>query len=311
MSLDPWPFLAVAAIAAAVFLSGALLGRRYQLKIAPAAAVLATGLAFYIGCRIIGLKPHWPPAEPFDRLMFILFPAVLAVELAAALAGRFAWIAWIPRIAICCLAGRIILHNTYFIKDSGPDTPKWTSTQTWEIFAALASALVIVWAAMAALERYRAPRTAAFGVAIVCGGAAAIVMLSGYATDPQFGLVLCAALMGIVASSLVLAPAPDLTGAVSFGVVGIFALMVLGPTFGTLSTPAAAIMLLAPVLCWLPELPPRLRAAGQIAAVAVPVLIVVLLVKQKFDDDSVKKAPTTTQGSASDGYDASDYDMFK
>jgi hypothetical protein len=63
-------------------------------------------------------------------------------------------------------------------------------------------------------------------------------------------------------------------------------------------------------LCWLPELPPRLRAAGQIAAVAVPVLIVVLLVKQKFDDDSMKSAPTT-QGSASDGYDASDYDMFK
>jgi hypothetical protein len=95
-------------------------------------------------------------------------------------------------------------------------------------------------------------------------------------------------------------------------VVAVFSILIDGRYFGGLSTTMAAILFFAPLVCWLPELPPRLRDVGRIATIGVPVLIVVLLAKQLFDKESARSS-TKAKGetSASYDYNASDYDSFK
>ncbi len=46
--------------------------------------VVGVGAAFYLGCRVLGLWPRWPPREDLDRFLLLVLPAAVAVELLAA-----------------------------------------------------------------------------------------------------------------------------------------------------------------------------------------------------------------------------------
>jgi hypothetical protein len=79
-----------AAIVATVIL---LISAKTWAKAGPAwrgaSAVAGAGLGFFVGCLILGMRPHWPPQEDQDRLLLIIIPAVIAVEVVAALSERF------------------------------------------------------------------------------------------------------------------------------------------------------------------------------------------------------------------------------
>jgi len=348
------PFAAAALIAAAILLIGSWPWRGLHPRRSSFYAVLGTGLGFVAGCRLLGLMPHWPPGSGFDRAMWFIMPLVFVVELAGALAGRFAWLLWLPRLVIAATAVRVILHGSKYITDQNtPGTPEWTTQESIVIFAALAAVLLGLWAAMHLLLRrtpseadasapgepgalatgarepgalatgesvlevsapggFRKSTALSVGLAIAgtCAGAAVVVMLNGYASDSQYGLVLGAAIAGSATASWVLKTPADLSGIVGIGLVGAFCLLLLGRFFGNLSTEAAVIVFLAPALCWLPELPPRLHTLRRLAMVGIPVLIVVILARQKFDEDSLKNAPKT-KGSPSHDYDPSDYEKYK
>jgi hypothetical protein len=95
-------------------------------------------------------------------------------------------------------------------------------------------------------------------------------------------------------------------GVLGFGVVGLFALVVVGRFFGTLTTANAAVLFFAPLLCWLPELPyvrnawPWLRGLLRVAVVAVPVFAVLILAQQKFDKDSGRPSPGSIEPTRDD-----------
>jgi hypothetical protein len=260
---------------------------------ASAASVLGVALGYYAGVWLLGARPHWPPREDQDRLLFILFPAVIAIELIAAFAGRFRWLAWLPRLAVAALAARILLHDsTYLAESAGPGTREWTRVQTWVILGGLAMALAGVWALLALLLRRGPNRSAPLAVAVACAGAAVAVMLSGYATGGQPGLALAAALVGATVASLALPRSADLTGALGLGIVGLFSLVVVGRFFGALTTTHAAVLFLAPLLCWIPELPhlrnawPWLRGLVRVVVVAAPVLAILVVAHHNFEKDS-------------------------
>ena len=69
------------------------------------------------------------------------------------------------------------------------------------------------------------------------------------------GLPLAAALTAVVIASLALAGPADMRGVLGLGVVGLFALLIVGRFFGQVSTLNAALLFFAPLLGWLPELP--------------------------------------------------------
>jgi hypothetical protein len=113
-------------------------------------------------------------------------------------------------------------------------------------------------------------------------------------------LALAAALVGATAASFALPRSTDLTGVLGLGIVGLFALVVVGYFFGSLSTVNAAVLFFAPLLCWLPELPylrrawSWLRGLVRVVVVAAPVVAVVAILalsQQKPERDSDNPSP--------------------
>ncbi|HEV3259179.1 MAG TPA: hypothetical protein VG013_20065, partial [Gemmataceae bacterium] len=214
------------------------------------------------------------------------------------------WLAWPLRLVIAVGAARVLLHNTTYLEDlAGPDSREWTPAQTWKILAGMGAALAVVWAALVLLVRRAPGRSVPLAVALACAAAAVTVMHSGYASGGQVGLPLAAALAGAVAASLVLSGPPAMEGALGLAVVGLFALLVIGRFFGELTTLNAALLFFAPLLCWLPELPPRFRGVARVVMVAVPVAVALLLAHQKFAEDSARTAPGPQEPSTQDYLD--------
>jgi hypothetical protein len=264
-----------------------------------AGAVLALGIGFYAGCWMIGPSLHWPPKEDRDRLLIVLFPAVLAVELEAAFARRGRPLVWLGRAAVVAGAARVLLHYSTYLSDlAGPGSAEWTPVVAALILGGLAAALAVVWALLDLLMRRAPGRAVPLALAVTCAGAAGAIMLSGYASGGMLGLPLAATLTGVVAGSLLLGRGADLRAALGPGIVGLFALLLSGHFFGELSVRHAVLLFLAPLLCWLPELPlvrrtwPMLRAVARVAVVAVPVALVVVQAMQSFT-----KAPQPSAGS--------------
>src|SRR6267378_2427680 len=103
---------AAAATAAAVLLLCAWPWREPRPVRAAVGIVLGIAVGFYVGCWLLGFRPHWPPREDQDRLLLLLFPAVLWVEIVAAFPGRFRWLIWLPRLGVAALAAPILLHDS-------------------------------------------------------------------------------------------------------------------------------------------------------------------------------------------------------
>ena len=129
-------------------------------------------------------------------------------------------------------------------------------------------------------------------------GAGIVIMLSGYATGGQLGVPLAGGLGGIVLVSLTRKKTHGIEAALGVGFVGLFSLLVVGRLFAGLTTLNAALLFSAPLLGWLPEVSkerPRLRAALRLTLAAAPVVVAIVLAKDKFAADS------TTPSSATEG----------
>jgi hypothetical protein len=271
--------------------------------------VLGVWAGFYAGCWLLGLWPHWPPREDQDRLLALVLPAALAVELVAATSIVPHGLAWALRLIVAIGVARVLLHGSIYLADlAGPGTRQWTPGQAALVLGGLAAALMAVWAALVTLA-WRAPgRSVPVALAVAGAGAGLTIMLSGYASGGQLGLPLAAALAGATIASLVVAGSPLAAGAVAFGVVGLFNMLVIGRFFGELTTAHAALLFAAPLLCWLPELPhvrrlrPAHRGLARVLLIAIPVTVTVVQAQQKFVEES-RPADTSPEPSLQDYMD--------
>jgi hypothetical protein len=294
----PDPILILTAAAAAAVVAGLVVlicGLPQQARLS-VAGILGSGGAFYLGCRLLGLWPRWPPREDQDRLLVIVLPAVILVELVGAFPRVPRWLAWALRLAIAAGAAPVLLHNSTYLADIGGEPRKWAPSEAASILAGLAAALAAVWGLLALLVRLAPGRSVPLALSLTCAAAAVTVMLSGYATAGQLALPLAAVLAGTAAAWLVLPGPPAVSGAVGFGVVGLFSVLVIGCFFGGLTTEHAALLGLAPLLAWLPELPYIRRAPSwargfaRPALVAVPLTLAVAHAQQKFVESSTNSA---------------------
>ena len=55
------------------------------------AGAFGTGAALVVGAYLLGVTPNWPPGEDLDRLLIVVVPGVVAVELVAMFARRKKW----------------------------------------------------------------------------------------------------------------------------------------------------------------------------------------------------------------------------
>jgi hypothetical protein len=260
-----------------------LVGIAFRAPVAAMGGALAVLGAMYAGAWVLGLLPQVPPREDLDRILVILLPAAAFAEVIGAFSARVGWMA---RIVVAALAAPVLLEGTVYVTDlSGPGTRTWSPTQTWLIYAGLGALLLATWTALNLLATRRGGRTALTCLAGAALGAGLVVMLSGYATGGQLGVPLAAGLVGPAMASLLRRGKPGSEGALGVGVVGLFALLVVGRLFAELTTLNAALVFAAPLLGWLPELlpaRPRIRVPLRLGLAALPVVVAILLAQGKF-----------------------------
>ncbi len=285
--------IAAAAVAAAVVL--VLIGWRGR-KTGSAGVdfgwVLGTGAGFLLGCCVQGKFPHWPPAEDQDRLIFLVFPAVVIVELLAA-ARLSRWVVWPLRIALAAAVAPVLLYgSTYLSGEVGPESDALTTTQACVILGGLAVFLVAVWALLELLSKRAPGVSTAVCLAIATAGAGLAILISGYLSGGQNGLALSAAVAGAAVATLSLRWSSRGTRPLGVAIVLFYSLIVIGRFFGALSTTHAIVLFACPLLAWLPELPllrrlPRwLRELTRALLVALLVSAIVVIEVRNFAENS-------------------------
>jgi hypothetical protein len=260
--------------------------------------VLGLGVGFFLGCWLLGIRPTWPLQQDLDRLLALVFPAVMAVELLAAFPKVPRWLVWSLRLAVAAVSAPLLLHGSSYLTDlSGPATREWSPVQAWLNLGGLAAVLATVWSLLAMLARRAPGLSLALCLAVASAAAAVTVMLSGYATGGQVGLPLAAALVGGTAAVLVLRRSPRQTGPLGMAIVGLFCLLVIGRFFGELTSAHAILLFCAPLLGWLPELPvlrrlpPWARGLARVILVGALVSAVLLHARSQFIKDFNSSSP--------------------
>jgi hypothetical protein len=253
---------------------------------------VAVTAGLFLGCWYLEIRPHWPPREDLDRLLAVIIPAVLGVELLAAFPKVPRWLVWPLRLVIVASVARVLLHGSGYITDlTGPATSEWSPTQKWLIISGLAAIETAVWVGIDQLARRRPGLSVPLCLAVVIVGSAVTVMLSGYATGGQVGLPLAAALVGSTAAAALLPRSSPKTAQLGVPIIGLFSLLVIGHFFGDLTTMHATLLVFAPLLAWIPELnyprPIPSWARGLLRLIVVGSLVSVVLVhaQRKFAQD--------------------------
>jgi hypothetical protein len=259
---------------------------------------------------MLGLLPHWPPlghldlllAEDLPRLLVLVIPTVLAVELVAAVPRMPKWLPWVLRLVVAGSAARVMLHGSSYLADlAGPESRLWSPAQAWLILGLLGAALATVWIAMALLA-HRAPGVSlVVSLAVAAVASALTIMMSGYATGAQAGLPLAGALLGGSIVGLVLPAARRQIAPLGVGIVGLFSLLIMGRFFGELLWGHAVVLFSAPLVAWLPELPGVrrtplwARGLGRVVLVGIVVSVVVADAARRFAGES---SPASAPGSS-------------
>jgi hypothetical protein len=258
----PDPFSILAAMSTALAVSAAALvlfgwrGRNAGTARSDIGWIVGPGAGFLLGCCVLGKVPHWPPMEDLDRLLFVVLPAVVVVELAGPFHRVPRPLVWFLRAALAAGVAPVLLHGTSYITDqTGPGTADWSTAQACLILGALAASLIGVWALMGLLSARVGGISPAVCLAISCAGTGLAIMISGYMSGGQAALALAGGLAGAAAATLLLRWSSRGARPLGAAIVAFFSLVVIGRFFGELSSTHAIVLFASPLLGWLPELP--------------------------------------------------------
>lgn len=260
-----------------------------------AASVLGMIGALLVGGWILSLRPHWPPSDALDRLLFIVLPMAMAIELLAAVPKMPRWGAWLLRFCLAAGAGRVLLHGSSHL---GGSVAGWTFADVRVALAVSAVALIAIWWLLVRLIERSPGVSIPLVLAQVTVASGLALMLSGYATGGQAALPPAAGLVAIAVAAWGLKTAPPGACVLGIGIMSLFGILMLGVFFGDLSPARGLVLLLAPLVSWASELPalrarkPWVVAAVRLALTAIPLSAVLFLAQRDF----AKNMETTTGG---------------
>ncbi len=250
------------------------------------ASILGMGFGLAIGFLLLRFRLVWPPANGLDRFLTIILPAAFVIEITAASLRVAPGLSRFMRIVLIATSGRILLHGSIYLS---PSESEWTRWQLAVVLVLNAALLASVWKLMVWLSERSADASIPLSIAMTILSAGVLVMLAGYLKGGAAAFPLAAAFLGSAVASLWFCHGADLRGAIGIGIMGLFSVLFIGRFFGGLTTGTAVIVLLAPLLCWVTELPGlRQRKPWQILAfrlvlVAIPLFVVLANAKSDFD----------------------------
>ncbi len=287
--------MVAAAIVSAMTVLAMVLARRHTSTTwLNLSCVLGIGLGLVVGYGVVSLRLAWPPVNGLDRFLTITVPLALGIELIAGFQNVPRWFAWLLRMSLAATIPRILLHGSVYLSDSAEG---WTPWQTGAVLVLCGALLAGVWSLLSWLSQ-RSPGISiplALCLPILCAGLT--VMMAGYIKGGVAAFPLVATLVATTIAARLLAQRSvalanlSVPAIVGVGVVGLFGLLFLGRFFGRLSTECALAMLLAPLFCWVTEMPPLrhrqpwLVGSLRLVLVAIPLLVVLAAAKRDFDRD--------------------------
>lgn len=293
----PEPALYVQAMTAAALASAfcvLVMGRLFLHRARPTAAnivsVVAMTAGLLTGYLVLQRQFAWPPGSALDRLLQIVLPIAIVIELLAAFDRVPRSAVWILRVGLAGAVPRIVLHNSVYLSrlEQG-----WTTIQTGRILLMCAGILATEWYLLVLVARRRERVSVPIAIAAAMQCAGITVLLAGYVTGGAAALPFVAALVGVVLSCRLTHWTGALEGVLGVTLVGLFGLLLIGRFFSVVSTDRALMIFCAPLLCWVTELPVlRTRPAWltgiiRLLLVMIPLTIVLILAKQDFNRDTL------------------------
>lgn len=98
--------------------------------------VVGVGAALAVGCNLLSIRLTWPPSNALDRLVVVVIPTALAIEMLASFGRVTHWTAWSLRVFLALAIPRILLHGSVYLGDS---REAWNVQQTvWVLTASVA-----------------------------------------------------------------------------------------------------------------------------------------------------------------------------
>lgn len=252
------------------------------------ASVLGIGFGLVVGYHLLSWRWAWPPVHGLDRLLRIVIPTVLGIELIAGFECIPRWVAWCLRLGLAATTPGILLHGSVYLSGSGSD---WTLWQVGTGLAVCSALLAGLWGLLGWLLE-RSPGVSiplALALSIWCAGLT--VMMAGYIKGGAAAFPMAATLVATALGARLTAQRSSVPAILGIGMVGLFGLLFVGRFFGRLSTASALTILIAPLLCWATEAPllrhrkPWLVGSLRLVLVAIPLVVVLAVAKRNFDRD--------------------------
>ncbi len=252
---------------------------------------LAAGAA--AGQALLQRTPHWPPASALDR--FLVFGVLATIATMATVRGWFRRGAgrWIVRAVLALGLVWLLLHQSVYLQGG----LAWVHLELI-VSAVLLVALQALSAGMASRQQ-QTPLAVALAAALLTTGL--LVMMAGYIGGGEATLPWAAAVAGVTLAARLGDRGAHLTSMTELAIVVLFGLVFVGRYFGGLTSSTAAVLLLTPGLCGVPEISParswtpRRRAILRWALPALVLWILLGIAKQRFERDMSRlvRGPST------------------
>jgi hypothetical protein len=291
---DPLPYFYSIAVAAAVSVCVTLallaLGKSNRATWLNAAAMLALGFGLVGGFAQLDLQLNWPPISALERLLLLVLPSTMAIELVASFAKVPRAVVWALRIGLAIATPRVLLHGSVYLSDAS----QGTRDEAWLAMLICGGALVIAWQLLLKLNQRRLGISLPLTLSMALASGGMTVMMAGYIKGGSIAMPFCMSLVvtTLAARWMVRTPASfQMEGVLSVSFVSLFGLLFVGHFFGRISIYAGLAVLLAPLLCWVTET--RLlrdRRPWQVGLLrfmfgAIPLSVVLLLAYEDFQRD--------------------------
>lgn len=275
-------------LASVVFLLLAWACKRYWPKSAWSIfTLLAIAGGLFAGSYVLGTANWFPPKNALDRLMLVVLPTVLMVELAALWKRLPRWVVWVARLIVAALLPRVMFHDSVYLSGTSPAFPFWYSLIVMLVGSCL---LMTSWSLLVWLGRRTLAVTvgAALQMAILAAGLT--IMMAGYLQGGEASFPIVITVATVLLGGWLLSVSPkEGDPLIGVSVASLFGLLFIGVYFGELSTIRALVIFAAPWLLWLTELPkvramkPVWKSTIGLVLVAAALLVILVLAKQQFD----------------------------
>ncbi len=287
--------MVVAAVASAIFVLATVGARRSASQTwLNSATVLAIALGLAVGYELLDLHWVFPPKNALDRFLVIILPVAIIIELITACNKSPRWLNWLLRLSLAASLPRILLHQSIYM--GGPFS-NWTTLHSIALLVVTALLMAGVWVLLAWLSERANGVSLSIAMILPIQSTGITVMMAGYIKGGAAAIPLVASLLFTALSCCFIVARSNksikyqMPALLNISVVGLFSLLMIGHFFGELSASTALIILLAPQLCWVTELPqlrrqkPWVIGAIRIVIVLLPLVIILVQAKQTFDQE--------------------------